>query len=265
MKYKKITQTIALLTLLTATGASSCFGAAQNGIQQTNHRLTQGELDDSLLQLASENNPYMAHYYLRHEANVNATTTDDFATPLHRAVKNNDIKTINLLLAYKADVNAQDIEGLTPLHLAAERNHHDVIQILLQHGAHIDAKSKQDYSPLHYAANTGSIMACQKLIWAGADIETKDKYQHTPLDHSIYKEREQELATCRQLILFGEAVESENHINPSIYKREKTTDTLIAHGASNVEEPILPARQNCIVKAKEQALIRKRLAPKYFR
>jgi len=55
---------------------------------------------------------------------------DSGCTPLHDADRDN----AELLLAYKADVNAKSPEGWTPLHFAAANGHKDVVEVLLAHG-----------------------------------------------------------------------------------------------------------------------------------
>ena len=57
-------------------------------------------------------------------------------TPLHWAAYEDHKEVVELLLAYKAEVNAKGNEGSTPLHLAAVEGHKEVADLLRQHGGH---------------------------------------------------------------------------------------------------------------------------------
>jgi ankyrin repeat protein len=56
------------------------------------------------------------------------------ATPLHTAAVNGYKDVAEVLLAYKADVNAKTNNGMTPLHLAVGAGHKDLADLLRQHG-----------------------------------------------------------------------------------------------------------------------------------
>ena len=62
-------------------------------------------------------------------------------TPLMNAVQNNKAEHIDMLIAYKSDVNKKDLRGFTALHRAAEMGHFESVKKLLNHGAdkHIEA------------------------------------------------------------------------------------------------------------------------------
>jgi ankyrin repeat protein len=52
-------------------------------------------------------------------------------TPLHWAAKRDNESLIKLLLKYKADVNARDMNGRSPLFLAAKLNNVNAVRVLL--------------------------------------------------------------------------------------------------------------------------------------
>ncbi|KAE8370593.1 ankyrin repeat-containing domain protein [Aspergillus caelatus] len=65
--------------------------------------------------------------------------TDLRSTPLHQAVRSNDIARVEECLRNGADVNVQDGQCKTPLQVAVGSNieHEDIIRLLLQYGADV--------------------------------------------------------------------------------------------------------------------------------
>ena len=70
---------------------------------------------------------------LAHGAPVNAGVEGGH-TPLHSAAVNGNVAIVGLLLAHGADPNAANDDGKTPLDLARERGHEDVLQIGASNG-----------------------------------------------------------------------------------------------------------------------------------
>lgn len=69
-------------------------------------------------------------------------------------ISKGDIKIVQMLIEYGADVNAVDEgDGYTPLHILFEgKNDLDMVKLLIEHGANINADSFGDcYSPLDIA------------------------------------------------------------------------------------------------------------------
>lgn len=101
------------------------------------------------------------------------------------AVKNNDIIAVNALLKENVNPNFVDEEGHSPLHRAVLNNNLDVVNVLLSY-KDIDTEIKLPYeasvddwylggaTPLLVASYTGNADIVNALIEAGSDIRAKD-------------------------------------------------------------------------------------------
>lgn len=88
------------------------------------------------------------------------------------------------LLTYGADPNVTDNNGLTPLHKAVlQQNLKSVLQ-LLSNNAYPNFTATfdryQDATPMHIAANLCAVNCLKALIIFGADMEVKDGRGHSP-------------------------------------------------------------------------------------
>ena len=114
----------------------------------------------------------------------------EHSSALHRAAERGDKKTVELLLAKGADVNALDGERmidyqeLTALHWAAFTGHADVAAALIAKGADINAGAGAGATPLHLAAAGSHKSVVELLISKGADANLKDKNDLTPLQRA---------------------------------------------------------------------------------
>ena len=101
------------------------------------------------------------------------------------AVKNNDIIAVNALLKENVNPNFADEEGYSPLHRAVLNDNLDVVNVLLSY-KDIDTEMKLPYeasvddwylggaTPLLVASYTGNADIVNALIEAGSDIRAKD-------------------------------------------------------------------------------------------
>jgi ankyrin repeat protein len=135
---------------------------------------------------------------------------------LHNAIKGGNTSLVNLLLEYKADVNAtnkyidmfgetmasaitsllikkhggdtnatNEYCGDTPLHNAIKGGNTSIIMSLLEHGADINATDKYGNTHLHNAINGGNNSIITLLLEHGADVNATYKYDNTPLYNAI--------------------------------------------------------------------------------
>jgi ankyrin repeat protein len=98
----------------------------------------------------------------------------DGSTPLHQAVKLNDLQTVDALLKRGADVKAATRYGVTPIGLAALNGNTAVLRRLLDAGADPNTATPAGETALMTAARTGSRDAVTLLLDRRADANARD-------------------------------------------------------------------------------------------
>jgi ankyrin repeat protein len=131
----------------------------------------------ALMYAAVSGHKDIAELLLAYKADVNAKDNDD-ETPLHWAA-NKDVA--ELLLANKAEVNAKGSVGWTPLHAAVTNKHKDVAELLLASKADINSKDSDGNTPLHWAAFDGYKDVAELLLAHRAEVNAKNNKGETPL------------------------------------------------------------------------------------
>ncbi len=98
----------------------------------------------------------------------------DGTTPLHWAVRADDIATVTRLLREGANAKATNRYGVTPLALAAETGDPAVIDALLAAGADPKGSLSNGQTMLMIAARTGNPAAIKTLVAHGALVNAKE-------------------------------------------------------------------------------------------
>ncbi|KAL6812589.1 ankyrin repeat-containing domain protein [Trichoderma sp. SZMC 28015] len=134
-----------------------------------------------------DNNPMIQHLINNSGAKIEAIDILN-RTPLHRAVDNDKLANIRLLIGMGADKEARDDYGYTPLQLAAVRWYPDLaerqkcIRLLIELGALVNASDNRGWTPLHaIAVNETLADLIPELLEAGAEIDKVDENGYTPL------------------------------------------------------------------------------------
>eukprot|EP00043_Microstomoeca_roanoka_P012083 m.116017 g.116017 ORF g.116017 m.116017 type:complete len:682 (+) comp15385_c0_seq3:196-2241(+) len=131
---------------------------------------------------------------LQAAANVKIDLRDDTgSTPLILASLCGNVEAASCLIAYGANVNAQDTLGNTALHMAAwqERERSiDVVELLLKNHADPNIANAQTNTPLHHAAQNGQTHVLMMLLDSGADVHAHNDAGDTPLDIAVRFNRE---------------------------------------------------------------------------
>lgn len=117
-----------------------------------------------------------------------ATQKLEPGTPIHEAVRANDINKVRQLLEEGVDVNIQtEFSGQTPLHWSVVGGNNEITRLLLEKGANLEAKNFSGMTPLHllsaayHLERTGTLLL---LLEKGAQVNTIDKNGATPL-HTV--------------------------------------------------------------------------------
>jgi ankyrin repeat protein len=106
------------------------------------------------------------------------------ATLLHCASRFSNLKVVQKLIEYDADIGAEDDRGYTPLHYASFNVAPEdctVLRLLLENGADVNARTKTRDTPLHFASSQGCLEVVRLLLEYGADIKAEDNRSRTVL------------------------------------------------------------------------------------
>jgi hypothetical protein len=133
-------------------------------------------------------------------------------SPLSEAVGDNDLDTVEALLAQGAQVNAIDDSGFAALHWAAMGGKLEIAQCLVEHGADVNVRSRTGCTPLHPAARTGELDMIQYLLASGAEVDARiddrgSAEGNTPLHSAAIRGQ---LAAAKLLLEHGADVNAQN-------------------------------------------------------
>jgi len=101
--------------------------------------------------------------------------------PLLEAIKSNDPRRVETVLAGSANVEIPDFDGRRPLIYAALVGNLDILDILIKRSAVLNHRDKLGNSALFYAASQGDAEIAEALIAAGANKDIENRQGLTPL------------------------------------------------------------------------------------
>jgi ankyrin repeat protein len=107
-------------------------------------------------------------------AQTASTLTADGSTPLHTAVRENDLKMVDTLLKRGADVKAATRYGVTPMAIAAMNGNAAMLRRLLDAGADPDTATPGGETALMTAARTGNAEAVTLLLDRRANVNATE-------------------------------------------------------------------------------------------
>ena len=175
------------------------------------------------------------------------------ATPLHKAVLNNNAEAVKALLDAGARLESSWTEANqgTALHLAAGGGYTKIVTILVSGGANLDAQDEFASTPLHRAASaarargtfhtsvnarSNAVAIIKALVSAGAKLEARTKIGATPfhelLSNNDYSE-DDVLDSIDETRVVGEAIRTLLMAGANLEARDKYGGTPLHIAATN--------------------------------
>jgi ankyrin repeat protein len=121
------------------------------------------------------------------EAGADASIIDkDQNTLLHHAASNDSLDVAAILL--EKDIidleHKRTLYGLTPLHAAAEKGYLEMVELLIAYGADIEAEDDWNDTPLNIASYHGGFEVVKKLVELGAKPDVVNTQGKNALDYA---------------------------------------------------------------------------------
>jgi len=138
--------------------------------------------------------------------NVNEYKND--LSPLHKAVYENQIEIVSLLLDKGAVIDQQTKGNFrSPLEIACARGNLDIVKLLLKRGANPNRYFQE--SPLHHACKCSDLEMVELLLKFKADINAKNNCGISPLLQAVMGEK---IELVQLLLESGSNVNAQNKV-----------------------------------------------------
>jgi ankyrin repeat protein len=161
---------------------------------------------------------------------VNASAPDG-TTPLHWAVRANDLEMSQVLLRAGANAAAANRYGVTPIALAATNGNAAMLELLVKAGADPNAALPEGETVLMTAARVGNVDALKVLLTHGAGVNATERWLgETSL---MWAASENHGAAVRVLTAFGADVNARSALTafPQLtWKQEGMATTVFPRG-----------------------------------
>lgn len=116
---------------------------------------------------------------------MNTTQANDSNSSMQarffKAAMDDNVTTVETMLAQGFDIESRDQKGRTALLLATQRNAIDTARILIEAGADVNAMDEISDSPFLYAGAEGRLEILRMTLENGADLSSVNRYGGTAL------------------------------------------------------------------------------------
>jgi uncharacterized protein len=191
--------------------------------------------DSRLIEAVRSDNVKLVDQLIASGADVKAATRYNI-TPLSLACVNGNATIIEHLLKAGADPNSTSEEGQTALMTAALTGKPDAVKALLTHGAKVNVQEPvRGQTALMWAASEGNTAAAELLMEFGADVKAKSKSGFTAL---LFAVRNGHKETVEALLAHGAnandtAPDGTSALNVAVVNAcFEVADVLLNHGAN---------------------------------
>jgi ankyrin repeat protein len=176
-------------------------------------------------------------------AGLQAGPTADGTTPLHLAVRDDNLARATDLIRSGASATAANRYGVTPLWLAAVNGSAPMIELLLDSGADPNEANPEGETVLMTAARTGKVDAAKVLLARGAKVDARETWRgQTAL---MWASAQGHVAMMRLLIESGADVNAKSAFQK--WERQLTAEPREKWLPQGVLTPLFFAtRQGCV-------------------
>ena len=173
-------------------------------------------IDAQIKAIPSAERCNMIKMLIENGANVNSKDKNGL-TPLHIAVKDNEIDLAKILLHHGADIEAKSKYAHTPLTLAVEADLIDMTIVLIENGANVNTDSR-DRTPIFRAVELNLVAMTKLLIQNGADVDVLNHWGHPPLIGALFNHKDPKYTHKKEI--FQILVENSTIINSKTPQRD---------------------------------------------
>jgi len=106
---------------------------------------------------------------------------DNQATPLHVAVKHDNLDLVRFLFEDCTDQEAKSKYGATPLHNACREGYPRIVKYLVDNDCDLNSTQKEGDTPLHTAVRYNKPYNVTRMVEAGADTTLVNHAGQTPM------------------------------------------------------------------------------------
>lgn len=170
---------------------------------------------------------------LKFGADVNYCAIDDI-TPLRRAIELKNFEMTEFLLKNGANANGKGVWGISLLKHVLSNKGFQMAELLVQYGADVNAFEDSKRTALcSTVLNICDLEVVEWLLKKGADPNIKNSYGKTPLYYaSLQAKSEKKIEVIKLLVDYGATVEDCDFAGISIYKKYVEESTKEAYGTA---------------------------------